>query len=353
MEENKGIDKPKNEVTFPPAFTFKEAKEIINTKMKDSTGFTFPKEFSTIVWVRRKTQISLPRTGEFLDESIMKIGSSFKGNSTLRGLNFEEESRFLPQIIGVSPKSDNWEKATFDYWANISKPVPPGEKDGSGGLKLEVGLRYLNEEDYLADKKKKVENGAIINPIGTPINISDYILWRYCLVYSKIANNKEDINKSANIDFYLYSKDREVKEQKASLEQKRKASQLLYQNLADRNWVEFMLRLLIRTDQSPLYSIKDLQSVSEDEKDVLLEKYMQDKPSVFSAYAEDKNLEIKSFIEVCIAIGTLTRIANTNSISFDGVTIGNTIDETVTYLNNPKNSQVIAQLRANSQVKPS
>ena len=357
MEENKGIsNKPNPTIPVKPA--------LPETRVVQEVLQKFPREFSDIVYIRRKKTESLPTTGEFLDESVAKIGSSLKGNSPLRGLNFEEEKKYLPQIIGISNNSPDWEKATKDYWDNISKNVPTSDKEGNGGLKLEIGLRYDTIEDYEKDQKSiktwgelEIGNGkqkiAIENPKGTPINIADYILWRFCLVHSKVANSLEEVGKSPKIEFYIYSKQKEIKEQKVTFENKRKASQLLYTNLGDRLWVEHMLRLLIQNDKSPSVSIREVSSITEDEKDILLESYMHKVPIIFSAFAEDKNLEMKSFIEICIASGFLVRIPNTNSISFEGETIGNTIEETVTYLNNTSNSGVLGQLRAHVNVKPS
>lgn len=307
---------------------------------------SYPKEVSKRIFLRRiPTTAKLP--GQNLDEAILKIGSGFKGSSVLRGLNFKEEQRFLPDIIGLSKDSPNWEHATRNYWAGISKPVPA--KDG---LELEVGLRYNSYEDYEKDLNgERDENGTLINVAGTPINIAEYILWRYCLVYSRVANIPEDIGKSPKIEFFLFSKDKEIQDKKSALNSRRKASQLFYQRMGERDWVDHVLRVLSAIDKNPLKkSVQAIGQMGDDEKDILLEQYVDESPERFLSIANDKHLELKAFVEICIATGKLNRIPNTDTITMDGLTLGNSINEVVEHLNNPKNVKTLSTLKAQIKI---
>ena len=340
METNKAETKAESKETkvtsTPPV---KEEVKVETPRLQ------FPREISKIVYVRRRERMGqLP--GQDPDDAKLKIGSSFKGSSVNRGLTFEEEVRFLSEFIGVNEQSPNWEKATKEYWANISKPVPP--KDG---LKLEVGLKYFKEDDYNADRNRALNaNGVLENPKGVPINLADYILYRYCLVYNEVANSPELVSMSPKINFYLFNKDNEIREKKVVMDIKRKAAQLLYSNMFDRTWVEHMLRNLVARDSSKRYTIKGIMDFSEDERDVLLEEFLLENPSEFLSLGNDKHLEMKSFVEIAIASGKLSRIANTNTITLDGEVIGNSIDETVSFLNNPKNSESLMTLKAQLRV---
>jgi hypothetical protein len=333
---NKPSDKGTNETT---------KINPVNIKLQDK--IVFPKTFSKIVYVRRvtkddgKAKDRLP--GQNLDDHSDKIGSGFQGSSVLRGLTFVEEKRFLENIIGISSQSQDWEKKTKEYWSNISKNVPAGT-----GLELEVGLRYDKQEDYDYDQNLELNNnGIIIECKGTPINISDYILWRYCLVYSRVANTPEDKNKSPKIDFYLFSKDKEIHDKKINLNTKRKANQLYYKNIADRNWVNFMITVLVAKDKSPTRkTVAEVSNMSDDEKDILLDQYVSENPELFMIIGEDKNLEVKSFVELCVASGKLTRIPNTDTITMEGNTLGNSISEVVSYLLNPKYAETYQTLKA-------
>lgn len=345
-----------NEVKTKPEIPALKGQDK-GTQPVQNTGkeikMSFPREFSHKVFVRRKKNLpNLPIEGDFIDESIIKIGASWREKSVLRGLEAEEESRWLPKIIGTQVTSPNWEAEAANYWKNISRVVPLTNKDGSGGLELEVGLRYKSQEDYDTDQNAPREEGAVINPKGEPISMADYILWRYCLRYSRVANSIEDINKSPKIEMYLFSREKDIKDKKASFELRKKASQLLYKRLNERDWVDHILRLLIVQDGEAKVTIKDLSTITDDEKDIMMDNYANKNPGLFLSLGEDRNLELKSFVEICIALGLLHRIANTNSVSMDGNTIGNTMDEVVTFLRNPENQHSLATLKAQSAVRP-
>lgn len=312
----------------------------------------YPRQISRIIIIKRKrlelntsNPTKVKTAGETTNDSLLKIGSSFKGNSVLRGLTFDEESRLLPNILGVSSDSPNWEKTTLNYWANITKEIP------SSGLELEVGLMYKTKQDYEYDLELNVnENGVKEDHKGIPINLSDYILYRYCLLYSRVANSIEDIDKSPKIEFYLYNKDKEISDKKIVLDLKRKAMQHLYANISDRQWVDFVLRVLIASDKSNKIQVTDINKFSEDEKDIALDNYLVENPTKFLAIAQDKNLEMKSFVEVCIATNKLQRIPNTDTISMDGNLLGNTTNEAILFLTNPKNNQVLNTLKAQTKL---
>ncbi len=306
---------------------------------------SFPREIPRTVYLRR---IPLPGRlpGQNLDEAKQKVGSGWKGSAILRGLTFKEETMYLRDIIGLSPESPNWEIQTKAYWANISKDVPP--KDG---VALEVGLRYFSQEDYDYDQKEALRdgNGTPYEIKGRPINMADYIMWRYCLLYSRVANTPEDIGKSPKIEFFLFNKDKEIADKTKVLNSKRKAIQLMYKRLAEREWVDYVLTILMAKDKSHTKNVRDLSKMGEEEKDILLDEYVNSNPDGFLILAEDKNLEIKAFIELAIAGGKLSRIPNTDTITMDGTTIGDSLSEAVAFLNNPKNNQTLQTLKA--QVK--
>jgi len=310
-------------------------------ELKDK--MSFPREFSKIVYLRRiPAHAKLP--GQNPDEADVKVGASYKGSSTLKGLTFEEEEKYLPEIIGISSSSPEWAKETRNYWGNISKKVPPGD-----GVELQIGLFYATQEDYDYDQKLvAAPEGNLFNHKGKPINLADYIIWRYCLVYSRVANNESFIGLSPKIEMFLYSKDKEVADKKKIINSKRAANTLYYKNIIDREWVDYVLTVLVAQDKNPArkVTVQQLQSMSEDEKDVLLDTYATDNPDAFVIIGENKDLQMRAFIERCIAAGKLTRIPNTDTITMDGTPVGNTINEAVAFMNNSKNSQTLQSLKA-------
>src|SRR6266403_4273174 len=162
---------------------------------------------SNKVFIKRKeiTTAFYKKNIESMEEGNWKVGASIKNNDVCRGLSFDEEETYLPMLIGVQPKNDNWQKVTTDYWNNISKLIP---KDG---IELEVGFNYKDKESKDGQPATKEVDNAFKGEsakeedkwqFGFPINVVDYVLWRYCLVYSHVANKKEVTSKSHNIRFY-------------------------------------------------------------------------------------------------------------------------------------------------------
>lgn len=290
---------------------------------------------SNKVFIKRKpiTTSFYKKNIESMEEGNWKIGASIKNNDVCRGLKFNEEEVYLPQLIGVQPKNDNWQKATTDYWNNISKQVP------KVGIEIEVGFNWKDEENAKKGKLAKEEDKW---NFGFPINIVDYILYRYCLVYSHVANDASEMDKSHKIRFYIYSKAEEIKTTHNALNIKNKAYGKYLEVLSNRNKVEDLLRVIPNKDGHILYN----PTLSADEQDVLLNQIMIDKPAIFIQYCDDKSLEMKSFISNCITAQKLKKVPNTETIMYGETTIiGNTIEEAVAYLNNDKNAQVLNTLR--------
>ena len=297
---------------------------------------------SNKVFIKRKpiTTAFYRKNEESMGEGNWKIGASIKNNDVCRGLTFDEEEKYLPSLIGVQSKNDNWQKATTNYWNNISKTVP---KDG---IELEIGFNYKDEEDGTkeADNASKGESCKEEDKwkYGFPINIIDYILYRYCLVYSHVSNDVANVSKSHNIRFYLHSKKEETKTNHDTLTLKNKAYGKYLEVLSNREKVENLLRLLTDKNGSSLYQIGQ----SNDEQDILLQNAMLEKPTLFITYYDDKVLEMKSFISKCISEQRLKRVPNTETIMYgDNTIIGHTIEEAVVYLQNDKNSQVLNTLK--------
>ncbi len=226
----------------------------------------------------------------------------------------------------------------------ISKQVP------LNGIELEVGFNYRDTATAKeAENAEKGENAKEEEKFkyGFPINVVDYVLYRYCLVYSDVANDMNDMNKSHRIRFYLHSKKEELKNSHNAITLQNKAYAKYLEVLSNRDKVENLLRLLTHDDGTSLYAIGQ----SDTEQDILLQSAMLKKPQLFITYFDDKVLEMKSFISKCIAGQWLKRVPNTETIMYGETTIiGSTMEEAVGYLQNEKNFQVLNTLRIQAGV---
>lgn len=257
---------------------------------------------------------------ETVDEGSWKIGASIRNSSYLKGLTFDEEVKLLPNIIQVKPNSEHWESAVRAYWNNISVKVP------EVGLKLEIGMKYQTKED--ANRKEN----------GNPINVNDYILYRYCLEYSHVANTIDDIGASPKIRFFIYDKNEE---------KKAKVSQLKVRNEAMKKYLEILANRDLVDDILNIYKF-DTSKMEEDDKDIILETQVNDRPESFLTIIKDDILEYKSFINKCIQRGKLAQIPNTEVVLFGTEPIGQNITEAAIYLKtkNTANAKVYDTLKA-------
>lgn len=285
----------------------------------------------------------------------IKIGSSLKADGPLRGLNFDEEAKYLPQIISVSPKDVNWRSATNAYWNNISVAVPAdgSTTDELQGKPLSFVVEFNTKDqkdlfDNIFDFKRKaefIEQLEADSKVPLVISgIASYILFRYALVYGRVANKIEDIRKSPKIDFYLYSKQFEVKSAYSLLKERSKAMELFVSILSpDKEKVVDALLLMFGED---LTSFKDLES-----KHLVLESKTSTKPKEFIKYANDTNLPLKGLIYKAVNMQIIHRPSNTDSYYYgdnNEQLLGNTLTDAVLFLKseNEKNKQILAIIKA-------
>ena len=294
--------------------------------------------------IRRKGFTGLP--GDDTSLHNRKVGASMKGSSAARGLSFEEEKLYLPEIINVSPNDIGWRAATNDYWNNISVPIPA---DGTTTNKLQGKvLKFIVEFNSEKDKKDfektlSFEEKAEISKRGRVVEgIADYILWRYCLIYSRVANRFEDIGKSAKIFFYLYSKENETLVEHQAFKARVKAQSLFTSILLKESMVDAVL-LMFDQDLSAFDTLQD--------KHLALEALIKVQPKAFVQYIEDTSLEEKAQIKIAVERGILHKPTNTDSYYFgenSEALLGTSLMEAVLYWKSeePKKAQIVTAIKA-------
>lgn len=305
---------------------------------------------NTTLSIRRKPGlVGLP--GDDPTNYNIKLGSSLKGEGPLRGLSRVEEKKYLPSIINVYPEDHmNWLSATKDYWANISVPIPADEESQNVALKgkeLKFAVEFDSEAVYnkylessLEDKAKLVEDyGNVIE------GISSYVLFKYCLVYGRVANSSSDIYKSPRIWFYLFSKDQERKREHSVFKERIKANRAFLDIMDDEKTINALVRMF-GTNPETLDTIED--------KHLVLDKNIKDHPIKFLEYIKDKDLSIKSSIKRAVELGIIYSPSNTDSYYYgadNDILIGSSLIDAVLFLksNDEKNIQIkesiVAQIK--------
>lgn len=293
------------------------------------------------------------------------IGSSIRSSQVLASNRAEVEAYF-PQLLGISVNNENFVTRLKQYLNNIQVPV------NELGVTFDCSFRFNHKRDYFAFKAREEEIEMVykkankqstkdlraalaikINDlnnleseqyaVGSPVNITDYILYRHCLLYRDVAKDTALINCNPFVRFYLKD-DAKDKERQQKLRQEI--------NNAKRNYIE-----VIGNDEmfdavyiqycvvAGLPIVNSLLSERMD-KENQLDKFSATEPIKFNSIVKDKDLRIKSLIELLIARGEFVRSQfNQNITTQDGEFIGANMKEAIAWAKNPENENVLAAFK--------
>jgi len=336
-----------------------------------------------VVYIHLKTNVAkLARMVGNIELEVIhnkeKIGSVYKSNgSILRGLNKHEEKLYLPRILGISKDDVNFEKKAEEYWLDLSVAIPANDKNGKGGgLRLEVGFEYESEKDAQegrdeATKEAKrykrweesiigktnlktrrfEEDFSVRQTVGTPMNINNYIFYRYCLAFSQVALDIKYIHRSAKIKYYIVDAGVTIKADHRMAMAKKDATLKYAELIGDRERVKFVIAIMHKEIENLRKSEnKDFPAKTNDEQDLLLFEIINKYPVQFTLVVDDKKLAKKAMVEQCINYDVLRRIPHTDTIYYgDNVKIGSNIDEAIMFLEDEKNLEVKQQISARLQ----
>lgn len=298
-------------------------------------------------------------------EGSRRIGSAFRYNDTLRGLTFAEEKILLPSIIGVSDNHADWKTMVKDYWCNITIEVPSTQPNGLGGLTLETGFAYEDEDGRIAGNKEEKEQLALYNKAldkneeyemtfavrlkhGRPINPVEFIQYRFLLLHPQVANRATDIYNSAKIEYYIHSQELENKIQHQKLNFRKKAYSYFMELANDSTKSHFVLLLMDREIKALSERKKNIYDLeTEMGKEICLEDLAKEYSVKFVAIYEDKDLMDKAFIHECVKHNLLRRISGTDTIMYgDNTLIGYNLNEAVIFLRDDANAGIKQELEA-------
>lgn len=264
--------------------------------------------------IRRRELLNSHLPVPVRNNAITKISSVFgKGNSPLRGLTQGEERRWLPEIIGVSPNDQSWQRKITNFWADLSITVK------SAGVVLQIGF---------------TENGE-------PINLMDYIKYRFCLVHPQVAPDESTMKSNLNLMFHIYDPNVENKVENKNVALKRSAYIEFAKISGDNVNLDKMKRVIrLISDVNP-------DNYSAIEAENILSTIIDQDPEKFYRICKDKDLDVKATIHSLVEHNILRKIGST--YLYMDSTIGNTLDETVLFIKKPENSGVIAEIKAKMQ----
>ena len=293
------------------------------------------------------------------------IGSSISSTRILSS-NKDEVEKYFPQIIGISPNNPEFVTRVKAYLSNISFNVQ------DAGSTLNISFTYDKKKDYLTIKEKEEKINAKresvarnntaaikeavkvwtqeINDLesekakyGHPDNIEEYLLYRHCLLYRDVAKDISLINSDSSLRFYIRDENKEAERAKRLVDERRKAMRnFLALESSDKKRNAVFIQMTVNNGGN----IAEAMMKTPDQQVSALMTYLNDSPDKFNDLFEDKNVEMKSFIEALIARGELIRPEYNQQISTaDGAFIGSNMNEAVAYFNNPTNKPVLEAMQ--------
>lgn len=368
MDNNQNLNIGKNpgnvggdnaqKVTGATVMENKAAKEVeLNSPYTDKRSVTIApvQQFSAY---RRANIKSMPPRRNI-------IGSSISSTRILSS-NKDEVEKYFPQIIGISPNNPEFVTRVKAYLSNISFNVQ------DAGSTLNISFTYDKKKDYLTIKEKEEKINAKresvarnntaaikeavkvwtqeINDLesekakyGHPDNIEEYLLYRHCLLYRDVAKDISLINSDSSLRFYIRDENKEAERAKRLVDERRKAMRnFLALEASDKKRNAVFIQMTVNNGGN----IAEAMMKTPDQQVSALMTYLNDNPDKFNDLFEDKNVEMKSFIEALIARGELIRPEYNQQISTaDGTFIGSNMNEAVAYFNNPTNKPVLEAMQ--------
>jgi len=316
--------------------------------------------------IYRKTDASefSKKNYKVLPTGVHKIGSSINAVNAIT-LQSDMLAELMPKLLGISKDDRDFTKALSSYWNSISVNIP------DTGKQLEVGFVYIVEDSSKskrikaikgADDKLKefVNDQQLSNYIesnidagevwkyATPINVADYLLWRYSLNYRAVANNPDEnvLGKSSDIRFYIHNEVDIKKIEKKNFDIRAKAGKVYFEIITDKSVVKQYLYAMGKG--SSISTMDDLDQAK------LLESIYMKSPHELVEASKDKQLKVKAYIEECISAGILRRLSNSSVIvnAADNTPIGNNIEDAIVFLKAEVNVKIANEIEGRLRALP-
>lgn len=364
-KNNLGFNKPKVEAesvsvqvpekTDTPAATSAKAVE------EDGLDNEYYDERTVTISLVKNYSLYRKANDKVLPKKVDYIGSSVTSSRTLAS-NKQEIETYFPNIVGLSPNDPSFITRVKQYLNNIRISVD------ELGRTFDIGFHYYKKRDYLrikaeeerielafnesnrSDSSKLREALQIkINKInalestkcilGYPNNISNYLMYRHCLLYKDIAKDMSLINSDPNIRFYFKDNVKEAEKLQKYREQVIRAKQNYVACIAD-----YTLFDAIYVQYCLLNNLPILSSLAEDRlsREIKLDEFSTKEPLKFNKICSNKDIKLIAQIETLIARGELVRSTyNQNISTADGEFIGANTTEAISWFKNPENTSVV------------
>lgn len=253
----------------------------------------------------RRKEIKAQLPPKVIADSKRYLASVMSGRGPLKGVEGDEEKKLLGDYLGIDPYEKGWNDISTRFWAELRVEVPI---DGT-----------------ILDISTDSENN--------PLNSRDYLIFKWAQRHPEVTDSKQKMLNDPQKSFYVHDPDKELSNESQAVNLRMEAYKE-FARISGKKKADLVLRIL--ADRNP-------DTMSTDQKQIVLEKMLNDAPEKFIKVATDKNLEIHGEIEEMISAGVLRKVAN--KVYFIDEKIGESTDEAILFFKDAKNSSTLITLR--------
>lgn len=324
---------------------------VTNNLNKMDIKYTDRKSISIKVLPTRSAYRKL--NDKAMSEKKEYIGSSVMAAKRLRA-NSDEIDAYFPTLLGVHKNHMDFTEQVKEYLSNFSVLVQGfKELNLTFIYKSEAAFREFEKKrsiiELAFDKAPKTNTTELRDAIeiyrnalhdmeaakyafGVPENMSDYILYRHCLLYKDVSFDERIGDIHSNIRFVFVDDEKEKKAKEKMQARKNLAITNYASLLADTEKFNDIYILLSAMTNKPM----DLRIPMSDKQERVL-NYATENPEKFNKVIADKNYKIKALIETLIDMGELVRVENTQNIKTrEGDFIASNLENAVVWFTTPE-----------------
>lgn len=285
------------------------------------------------------------------------IGSSVESSRILSS-NSGEISKYFPELIGVSNNSPDFITKVKSWLNNIHFVVNDRNVELNTTFIYEHKRDYLNikkQEDLINEAYDSIDRSNLekikvalkdkitkLNKLesskyqfGRPQNVTEYLIYRHCLLYNQVAKDIALINANARYRFYIKDEAKEQERQNKFIKERNSAMRNYVELVANDSKFEaaYILISIQRNDNLTYALLKD--SIV---KQSIVMNFVNEHPDKFNKIINNKNLMLQAMIEKLIVRGELVRSEYNQQLSTaDGMFIGANMKEAIVWFENPNN----------------
>jgi hypothetical protein len=255
---------------------------------------------------RRQPSENLPK--QVREEAIKNLASIYVGRLPLDPLSKEETERFMPALVGLPASHNEFPKACQRFWAEMTIKVP------FAGRELETAVS--------AD--------------GDPINMEDYLMFRFALAHPHCGKNEATMRKNPIMTHYIFNPQEEELANNKKIEHAKLADKAYLKDSEDKEKMIQIIQVLSPKTTPNLLSEMQLQNV--------LYNLKSESPESYYIASTDKNLMLKAEIYNLVNSNILSQVGN--KFIYESEPIGSSVNEAIAYFKDARNSKVVLEIRS-------